>query len=971
MIKINSLHKFFNKGHSNEIHVINDVSLELPQKGMVAIFGKSGCGKTTLLNVIGGLDKYNSGSLSVKGEEISKNADYLRNKYMGYIFQNYNLCKNETCAENVADALLLCGITDKKVIEERVNLALKNVDMDKYANRTPNTLSGGQQQRIAIARAIVKNPPIILADEPTGNLDEANTVMIMDLLKEISKEHLVLLVTHEANLVDYYCDMVIELFDGKVINVKKNENAVGFLEKDKNAIYLGEFEKKEIKNDNLEIEYYGEKSHFPLKLKVVNKNGKIYLSIDSKEVQILDDSSEIKLKEGVFKKQKEAEEKKNNLQMTGLPPISGNKMGRLFNFKKSFKSGYEAISKKNKKKKNKKTVKMCMGLFAAVLVFMSASLGTVIEDIINVKESINPDVFYVKTSEAGESEKLLAALSDSASGIDFVTLSTIKEKKYLGDINLNFESGAFESFSKDVVYTSTFETNVVYLSEAIASKLPLVAGKNTGLSEGEGIISTASAKKLLKNSSLGYIKEYKDILGFVTESLSVNGKKIKIVGIVETNNNALYLRDVDIARIYYKTSNVSVNLATDFDLNVAEGETVLILKNASESIELPALEEIIKINGKELKLKRILRDTDYDTYLKDVGIEKKSEKEYFDALIKETYPTVSEDSENYKSVYDTLRNEKFGEYIDYHYSEAEKYLEQIYMLNPSSYMLWLYFEKNIPDVKFLNLSNDYYAVSQYKEEHGKLPTYEEIKNYVVAESEDVDKYRMDFYLSGQEDKYVNTSYLVSEKDYIAISRQNGGTQDLAEIKYNDVGYNEYQQKSRSYYSLVHSVSAEKTEEYLKRELSGYDIITPDDLFDKKINSNFQEIFSGLSTMLFILVIMSLCMYFIMRSSLMGRVKEIGIYRAIGTSKKNLVFRFLVESLVLVLFTVFMGYLFSSLFIWACFGISAAMETVFFYPLWYSLLILVIMFAICIFSGIIPIISIITKPPAQILAKYDI
>ncbi|MBP3396620.1 MAG: ABC transporter ATP-binding protein [Clostridia bacterium] len=233
MIELKHLHKFFNKGKQNEIHVINDVTLSLPERGMVAVFGRSGCGKTTLLNVIGGLDRFGSGTLTIDGQSIKNDTDTIRNRYIGYIFQNYNLSKEESCYDNVANALRLCGMADGKEMEERVNAALANVGMEHYAARTPDTLSGGQQQRIAIARAIVKNPRIILADEPTGNLDEANTVMIMDLLKQIAKDHLVLLVTHEANLVDYYCDTVVELQDGAVVSVWQNEGADGFVAKDK------------------------------------------------------------------------------------------------------------------------------------------------------------------------------------------------------------------------------------------------------------------------------------------------------------------------------------------------------------------------------------------------------------------------------------------------------------------------------------------------------------------------------------------------------------------------------------------------------------------------------------------------------------------------------------------------------------------------------------------------------------------
>ena len=261
MIKINSLNKYFNRGKGNEIHVLNDITMELPERGMVAIFGRSGCGKTTLLNVIGGLDTYLSGSVEIDGEKISTDSDALRNRHIGYIFQNYNLSTGETCFDNVAAALRLCGMSDKKdgdVIHSRTMAALSAVGMAPYAGRYPDTLSGGQKQRIAIARAIVKSPDIILADEPTGNLDETNTVMIMDILREIAKTRLVLLVTHEGYLVDKYCDRVIGITDGKITSTRDNDIESGYVSRNKNHVYLGEYEKSETAAGSVNIDYYGE-----------------------------------------------------------------------------------------------------------------------------------------------------------------------------------------------------------------------------------------------------------------------------------------------------------------------------------------------------------------------------------------------------------------------------------------------------------------------------------------------------------------------------------------------------------------------------------------------------------------------------------------------------------------------------------------------------------------------------------------
>ena len=146
MIRLNHADKYYNRGGSNELHVMNDISLELPETGMIAVFGPSGCGKTTLLNAIGGLDKLTSGEITVFGDDISKNTDYIRNKYIGYIFQNYNLSKNETVAENVADALKLCGMSDEKEISERVNGEIQKPSAGHPFGRT--TAARGYRQSV-------------------------------------------------------------------------------------------------------------------------------------------------------------------------------------------------------------------------------------------------------------------------------------------------------------------------------------------------------------------------------------------------------------------------------------------------------------------------------------------------------------------------------------------------------------------------------------------------------------------------------------------------------------------------------------------------------------------------------------------------------------------------------------------------------------------------------------------------------
>ncbi len=216
-IKVENIVKTFNRHSRNANKVLKGVSFELPEKGLVCIFGKSGSGKTTLLNIIGGLEKADSGKVYIDGECTSGKTDKIRNAKIGVIFQNYYLEKGYTIAEILRNQMIIAGFKDEKEIERRTEEALKLVDMERFKNKLGDALSGGQQQRVAIARAIVKGSDIILADEPTGNLDAENTMKVMDILKEISRTQLVVIVTHEVSLIKKYADSHIKIVDGELV----------------------------------------------------------------------------------------------------------------------------------------------------------------------------------------------------------------------------------------------------------------------------------------------------------------------------------------------------------------------------------------------------------------------------------------------------------------------------------------------------------------------------------------------------------------------------------------------------------------------------------------------------------------------------------------------------------------------------------------------------------------------------------
>lgn len=219
MLEVRNLTKIYKTKGDVITRALDGVSIKFPDTGMVFLLGKSGSGKSTLLNVSGGLDTPTDGEIIVKGRSSStfsgSDFDSYRNTYIGFIFQEYNILNEFSVEDNIALALELQG---KPKDREKINSLLKQVELESYAKRKPNTLSGGQKQRIAIARALVKDPEIIMADEPTGALDSNTGKQVLDTLKELSKTKLVIVVSHDREFAEIYGDRIIELKDGKVLS---------------------------------------------------------------------------------------------------------------------------------------------------------------------------------------------------------------------------------------------------------------------------------------------------------------------------------------------------------------------------------------------------------------------------------------------------------------------------------------------------------------------------------------------------------------------------------------------------------------------------------------------------------------------------------------------------------------------------------------------------------------------------------
>ncbi len=256
MIQVKNLNKSYERRRGDH-RVLRDVTLTLPDTGFVCILGPSGCGKTSLLNAVGGLDKFDNGTIIT--DQVSTNRygkrlfEAERNRSFGYIFQNYYLLSDHSVGYNVYLGLHSLKLSHEEKLD-RVEEALKAVEMERYFHRNVSDLSGGQQQRVAIARALARKPRVIFADEPTGNLDEANTRNICALLRKISKTNLVVMVTHEQQIARFFADRIISLDNG-VITEDTDSFTRGTLS-NADALYTGDFMEQTLQSDGIRVRYY-------------------------------------------------------------------------------------------------------------------------------------------------------------------------------------------------------------------------------------------------------------------------------------------------------------------------------------------------------------------------------------------------------------------------------------------------------------------------------------------------------------------------------------------------------------------------------------------------------------------------------------------------------------------------------------------------------------------------------------------
>ncbi len=540
MIKLKGLQKYYNRKKTNEIHVINDINLDLPDKGLVVLLGPSGSGKTTLLNVLGGLDKVHQGSITFGDEQIekynSKVWDKIRNRKVGYIFQNYNLLTNLTVYDNISLTLNMVGITEKEEIDKRIDYILDSMGMINYRKRRAFQLSGGQQQRVAIARALAKNPSVIIADEPTGNLDSKNTQDIMNIIKQISLNKLVVLVTHEEEIADFYGDRIIRLEDGKIISDISNTSNGSLDVQHETDIYLGDMRSvSNVLDDNSSLKVYTDEDiEDKLDIRLIVKNKTVYIDVKSKEyqkIQLLEKDTEIKIYDKKYEKLQAVDfvETDFNLESIITEADTENVKHSVISIKDSLKLAVKRL------KGSSKLGKLFYVGFAGGAILIALAVGMLSgiltmgsdEFLQGAKEMV---VFDKNTMDYDD----LVLLADDPSVNYFQVIGSINIRVGLPTIFQNFDNSV--ALSKDAVYSE-------YLNES-----KIIYGNDKGVQNyNEFVIDKRIADQLLKNSTYNYlgITTYKDLLD-IDYYITLSGPEgpfqyeVKLVAIVDDESAVIY-----------------------------------------------------------------------------------------------------------------------------------------------------------------------------------------------------------------------------------------------------------------------------------------------------------------------------------------------------------------------------------------------------------------------------------------------
>lgn len=619
MIEIKNLNKFYNKGKKNEVHVLNDINLSLDATGLVCILGESGSGKTTLLNTIGGLDTFSGGSISIDGTSVSKYnpkvMEPIRNDHFDYVFQNYYLLKDYSVAYNIKLALNRYNMTEEEK-DARVDYVLKVLGIEKYKKKIVSKLSGGQQQRVSIARALVKSPDIIFADEPTGNLDEENTLRTMSILKNISKECLVLLVTHEKRIANFFADRIIEVQDGKIVRDEPNKPIDSYERSDDSNIYLKEMDRFSLCGEQGQIELYQNKTALPEKLDLTLawKDGKLYIK-NNMNCDILI--------EGVENGVRMLDEERPKLDMSkvenfsyDLPKLSSGGSAKLSK-KEIFRMAKENIQLMGKKQA------FVIGILLATAILLSITMAQVFSNFnVNKANVVMSDSHYAKVIFSKTTSRMWGRQTNETLDFihEFMDTTDHGDAMCIPTANIYISGSGYKQLYNLTQQITDFNfINYTHLKKEDLTYGEMPVNRNDVVLD-QRIIDRLAASK---TSVASLLNGYEDYLGMKLKIASVE-TELTVVGICNTNEPSLYCNQhmlMGLSAKGYKIASAAEYLQenSDADQNLNLKDDEILIREA-----LYKKDETTKVFGNDYDheykvVGTIPNDLEYDYVMSDKG----------------------------------------------------------------------------------------------------------------------------------------------------------------------------------------------------------------------------------------------------------------------------------------------------------------------------------------------------------------
>lgn len=931
MIKITGLNKYYNKGKSNELHVINNVTLELENTGLVAFLGKSGCGKTTLLNVIGGLDKQDSGNISYDNLECSKydmsKIDAYRKENIGYIFQNYLLIENMSVADNLRAALEIIGITDQEEQNKRIEYALQKVGLYRHRKKLAGRLSGGEMQRVSIARSLVKKCQVIIADEPTGNLDSENTIEIMNILKKISMTTLVLLVTHNENIANAYADRIIKIKDGTIVEDFKNSNSGKYINKSDKKIYLKDLSHENMANKNIKIDVYSDKDYEDLELKIIVKNDTIYFDTNKKCINAID--SGISLVDEHYEQDVRIDEENLDFDISWFN--NKKEINVLKNIRSTLKNSFKQFWFATKKTKIFRFIFFLIGVIIAGCVISYVNYLK-----IDDSKYQKADAYLIYNDNAS---KGVYMDKNQYLEIDNKIIYELIAEGYIEDIYGYFQVRAGVEKNLNSSITTEYSFSFYVYPYSINQNEKLLVG-NIPTAKNDIVLSKKIAAQIIKEERL---ENYKDLIGYEFMNMIV-------CGVNSSSDSSVYVSDIyyqvnllELAQLVYEplkqgTENYYFGRSNEFDYTIVKGENIrnddseiLISKEIADHYELEIGDEITfnwvygNLYNRSFKLvgtfdtKKansnygfICNDEQMLAYNVDVKIQKKDGLKQFKECLANTYAEMNLESFLIVKISDVEKDNNWN------YKLSSGQLPE----KSNEVLVNEHLDINIGDEVYLGVNTTPYKVV------GKYINTDGINNLNI--------------LLGNEQAYLNSLVTWTE-----ILR----------------------------YGMANSYKITKVSE-LKEKLSNQKIQVKkiyDYQYSLEEYSTRNNRVSLLMSSLILLLIGVIYVYFSTRSKLINNIKDIGVYRSIGKTRLQIIKSYIADIFVETTMTSLLGYLIvmiGVIYVNTKITILVGSGIV---TVNYGLYLLgaLVIYIINILIGILPVVRLMRNTPSEINSKYDI